>query len=398
MSCRKLAKVALALSLAGGSLLSAPTAAAQDATAGSDMTAILTDQLVNAPYDVADVGVGGLDFAGDGQNLLDVGSGLGVLGVGLVPMMGVLTNDYDHIASMMQSSELSRQALEATERARREAEARARAGASARGRVRDIPYADAFNAAAERHNVDARMLAAVAKAESGFRDDIISCATPSSAGALGIMQFMPATARSYGVDPCNPEQAIDGAARMLKGLHERYGNWDLAFAAYNAGVGNVDRYGGIPPFNETQNYVRKVNENWEEYKAMWPTEERVGTGVLAWPADGPVTSGYGMRWGKLHAGIDIGAPMGAPIYAADSGSVTFAGWAGGYGNFVTIDHGNGLVTAYGHQSRIAVSSGTSVQRGDVIGYIGSTGDSTGPHLHFEVREDGTAKDPKGWLG
>ena len=100
---------------------------------------------------------------------------------------------------------------------------------------------------------------------------------------------------------------------------------------------------------------------------------------------------------KFHAGEDIGAPSGTPILAADSGTVILAGVNGGYGNCVMISHGNGRVTLYGHMSSIAVSNGASVTQGDVIGYVGSTGLSTGPHLHFEVRVDGATTDPKSYF-
>jgi len=118
---------------------------------------------------------------------------------------------------------------------------------------------------------------------------------------------------------------------------------------------------------------------------------------LIWPVSGVLTSTYGMRWGRMHEGIDIGASSGTPIYAAAGGTVNYAGWEGGYGNLTVIDHGNGLATAYGHQSQLAVSSGQTVARGQVIGYVGSTGHSTGPHLHFEVRVNGSPTDPLAYL-
>jgi murein DD-endopeptidase MepM/ murein hydrolase activator NlpD len=117
---------------------------------------------------------------------------------------------------------------------------------------------------------------------------------------------------------------------------------------------------------------------------------------LIWPVSGPVVSGFGMRWGRLHAGIDIAAGYGTPIRAAASGSVISAGWMGGYGNLVVIDHGGGLATAYAHQSSIAVGSG-SVSQGQVIGYVGCTGHCFGDHLHFEVRVNGSPVDPLGYL-
>jgi murein DD-endopeptidase MepM/ murein hydrolase activator NlpD len=118
---------------------------------------------------------------------------------------------------------------------------------------------------------------------------------------------------------------------------------------------------------------------------------------LIWPVSGPVTSPFGYRWGRLHAGIDIAVPVGTPIHAAASGTVALAGWVDGYGNYTCIDHGGGLATCYAHQSSLAVSVGTHVTQGQVIGYSGNTGHSTGPHLHFEVRINGTPVDPLGYL-
>jgi murein DD-endopeptidase MepM/ murein hydrolase activator NlpD len=119
---------------------------------------------------------------------------------------------------------------------------------------------------------------------------------------------------------------------------------------------------------------------------------------LIWPIDGPVTSPFGMRWGRMHEGIDIGAATGTPIRAAAAGTVVYAGWESGYGNFTLIDHGRGLATAYGHQSSIGVSSGQGVAQGQVIGAVGCTGHCFGSHLHFEVRINGGPVDPLGYLG
>ena len=117
---------------------------------------------------------------------------------------------------------------------------------------------------------------------------------------------------------------------------------------------------------------------------------------LIWPVSGPVVSGYGWRWGRMHEGIDIAAGYGAPIQAAASGTVIYAGWMGGYGNLIIIDHGGGLATAYAHQSSFVVGGG-SVSQGQTIGYVGCTGHCFGPHLHFEVRANGGAVDPLGYL-
>jgi murein DD-endopeptidase MepM/ murein hydrolase activator NlpD len=118
---------------------------------------------------------------------------------------------------------------------------------------------------------------------------------------------------------------------------------------------------------------------------------------LIWPVSGPVTSPFGYRWGRLHAGIDIGVGYGTPIHAAASGTVVLAGWTGGYGNYTCLDHGGGLATCYAHQSSYAVSSGAQVSQGQVIGYVGNTGHSFGSHLHFEVRINGAPVDPLGYL-
>ena len=118
---------------------------------------------------------------------------------------------------------------------------------------------------------------------------------------------------------------------------------------------------------------------------------------LIWPVNGPVTSPFGYRWGRLHAGIDIGVPNGTPIHAAASGTVVIAGWVSGYGNYTCIDHGGGLATCYAHQSSFATSVGAHVSQGQVIGYTGCTGHCFGPHLHFEVRINGTPVDPLGYL-
>jgi murein DD-endopeptidase MepM/ murein hydrolase activator NlpD len=116
-----------------------------------------------------------------------------------------------------------------------------------------------------------------------------------------------------------------------------------------------------------------------------------------WPVNGPVVSGFGMRWGRLHEGIDIAAASGTPIRAAAEGTVIHAGWLGGYGNLVVVDHGNGLATAYAHASAILVAVGQRVAQGETIALVGSTGNSSGPHLHFEVRVNGVAVDPLGYL-
>jgi murein DD-endopeptidase MepM/ murein hydrolase activator NlpD len=122
-----------------------------------------------------------------------------------------------------------------------------------------------------------------------------------------------------------------------------------------------------------------------------------------WPANGPLTSGFGYRvhpifgYSKMHTGIDIGAPYGSPVWAADTGTVAYVGTMSGYGNVVAIDHGGGLATTYNHLSSFHVSNGQSVSRGTQIGAVGCTGYCTGPHLHFEVRVGGNPVDPMPYL-
>lgn len=151
-----------------------------------------------------------------------------------------------------------------------------------------IPYASLFKAAGARHRVDPALLAAVARAESGFNPNAVS-----PAGALGLMQLMPDTAAYLGVNPMDPAQAIDGAARLLANNLRQFGSVALAAAAYNAGPGAVSQYGGIPPYPETQNYVRKVLAYQDEFEGSigaglnWETTAVAGTAVagaaaLAW--------------------------------------------------------------------------------------------------------------------
>jgi murein DD-endopeptidase MepM/ murein hydrolase activator NlpD len=124
---------------------------------------------------------------------------------------------------------------------------------------------------------------------------------------------------------------------------------------------------------------------------------RQGSGALIWPVNGPIVSPFGMRWGRLHAGVDIAVPAGTPIHAADSGKVVMMGWVGGYGNYTCVQHNSSLSTCYAHQSRFGTSNGASVSQGQVIGYVGCTGHCFGDHLHFETRVNGTPTDPMAYL-
>ena len=137
----------------------------------------------------------------------------------------------------------------------------------------------------------------------------------------------------------------------------------------------------------TESENRVIRKGIKEYA------KGVATGSFMNPAEGYISSYFGPRWGRMHKGIDIAAPTGTPIYASDGGKVIYAGWMSGYGYLVQIDHNNGYVTYYAHCSKLHVNVGDSVARGELIADMGSTGNSTGPHLHFEVRLDNVCQNP-----
>lgn len=166
----------------------------------------------------------------------------------------------------------------------------------------------------------------------------------------------------------------DGPTLVYAGM-DRVARGDLMFLKYSDGQGRVE---------------------WVDARAL----ERRETGGVMLPVGGPVTSSFGSRMHPLlgirrfHRGIDLAAPWGTPIRAAADGRVVRAGWAGGYGRQVALSHGSGLDTSYSHLSRIVARSGSEVHRGDIIGMVGSSGLSTGPHLHFEARRNGRPIDPR----
>jgi len=155
-------------------------------------------------------------------------------------------------------------------------------------------------------------------------------------------------------------------------------------------------YAGVSRDGRPRTQLLKWGKDGQFYEASGVGRQQTG---LAAPVFGRITSGFGLRrhpilgYTRMHAGIDFAAAYGSPIYATSDGLVTYAGWHGGHGNFVRLDNGGGLGTGYGHMSRIAVSPGSRVRRGQVIGYVGSTGLSTGAHLHYEMYRNGVPVNP-----
>ena len=140
-----------------------------------------------------------------------------------------------------------------------------------------------------------------------------------------------------------------------------------------------------------------------QYQVSGGLPSGAGNGSMIWPISGPITSEFGWRIhpitgdSRFHSGLDIGGDYGMAVHAAAAGTVTYAGWISGYGNAVIIDHGGGITTLYGHNQSLNVSEGQSVAQGQVIAACGSTGNSTGPHCHFEVRQNGEPVSPYGYL-
>ncbi|MBD9702772.1 peptidoglycan DD-metalloendopeptidase family protein [Streptomyces sp. ID01-12c] len=270
------------------------------------------------------------------------------------------------------------------------------------------------------------VIAAQIEAESGWNPN-----ARSPVGAEGLSQFMPGTWPSWGKDddgngrvsPYDPGDAIMAQGRYDCALAKQVQGYkdsgqatgetlDLALAAYNAGPGAVQQYGGIPPYTETQNYVARIKSLISKYESVDDPPGKLPAGrQMAMPLSGnpPVTSPYGWRMHptlgvrKLHTGIDFGAGSGTPVLAARDGVVTFAGWSNGYGNRVVISHGtidgDAISTTYNHMlSGLSVGVGDQVKVGQRVGLVGSTGYSTGAHLHFEVQQNGAYVNPAPWLG
>ena len=176
--------------------------------------------------------------------------------------------------------------------------------------------------------------------------------------------------------------------------------FDIVVGYKRAGSGESEvgdlMYAGVTRDGRARAQLLKWGSDGQFFEASGVGQQQVG---LTAPVFGRITSGFGMRrhpilgYTRMHSGIDFAAAYGSPIYATSDGLVSFAGWHGGHGNFVKLEAGGGLGTGYGHMSRIAVSYGSHVRRGQVIGYVGSTGLSTGAHLHYEMYRNGVPVDP-----
>ena len=241
-------------------------------------------------------------------------------------------------------------------------------------------YLRLYRLSAETSGLDWAILAAIGEVESGHGANN----GPSSAGALGPMQFLPSTWVLYGADGngdgrrdiMEAADAIPAAAALLK-ANGAPANWPRAIFAYNHAVW----------------YVQKVLAQAERYRGAcsYTVDPQLGAerddGALEWPIRGSVTSRYCERrpWERCHPGIDIAAPVGTPVRAAAGGVVTLAGPTSGYGNFVCLTHSSRLTSCYAHLSTYLVKARQRVRRGQVIALSGCTGRCFGPHLHFEVR-------------
>ncbi len=193
------------------------------------------------------------------------------------------------------------------------------------------------------------------------------------------------------------EIEIAEAAETIAQLQEDIDKFKAEYEANEAAIWALQ--------SQINEMTEEFNRQQEEAKQQGQTVV-VGTGSLGWPTPGStlVTSPFGWRihpifqTEKYHSGIDVAANEGTPIYAADSGTVQTAVYSSSYGNYVVINHGNTYTTLYAHMSSMAVSQGQTVNKGDVIGYVGSTGWSTGPHLHYEISYGGANIDPEAYYG
>lgn len=211
-------------------------------------------------------------------------------------------------------------------------------------------------------------------------------ARAAGAPMKAIEQYLQAIDAHFSLDDVSPGDTFDlivGYTRSARGEVQ---------------VGNL-LYAGIEHDGKPRTQLLRWGGEGQFFDAQGMNEQRVSNALIMPVAGARITSSFGMRfhpilgYSRMHSGTDLAAPWGSPIYAVADGLVSYAGGRGGYGNYVKLEHGGDLATAYGHMSRIAVTPGMRVQAGQVIGYVGSTGMSTGPHVHYEVFRDGYSVDP-----
>jgi hypothetical protein len=276
---------------------------------------------------------------------------------------------------------------------------------------RFVPF---YTEAARVFQVNWLVLAALHKTETGFSTHPTTYDGVNSAGCCaGPMQFSivgggGGTWGAYRNAYRHGRRPSTGAAEH-RPHPSVYDDFDaiMAAAAYlhalGAGAALDDRmlqalahYKGTPPYSYT--YARETLAIARRWQAARAEPIRGSAGPLSWPVQGPVTSPFGMRWGRLHAGIDIAAPIGTPIRAAATGRVTTRGWVSGYGNYSCLEHLRHYSTCYAHQSRLGPTPiGQLIGRGQLVGYTGCTGHCLGPHLHFELHVRGRPVDPAPYL-
>lgn len=209
-------------------------------------------------------------------------------------------------------------------------------------------------------------------------------------------------------------EQIEKEVRQLTGVEEGAGNnnqesnSEVKHNGQGGPVKNLDIQDVSLALNDVEkrvadrkNSLTRLRDALREKQQIIEMQESISASTPSiWPTSGDVSSPYGLRWGgsDFHPGMDIANDVGTPIVATADGVVTTAGYnSGGYGNMVDIDHGNGYTTRYGHMSSVVVSAGQTVKRGQIIGYMGSTGFSTGPHLHYEIRVHGELVNPAGYM-
>lgn len=266
------------------------------------------------------------------------------------------------------------------------------------GTIEGVKYAKHINDAAQKYEVSPALVAGIIKVESDFRPEL-----KSPKDATGLMQIMPFNAK--GADLLDPRENIMRGTQIIASHLKKYGgNLELSLAAYNAGPGAVAKYHNqVPPYKETQNYVKKVQKYYEKYQLQVVNgkiqEGPIGKGQLAYPAKSKISCGFTCY--KNHGGIDFSGRGDRSIFAAGDGTVIEKRDLDGrsYGTLVIIDHGGGIQTAYAHMEwkDIQVETGQRVKRGQKIAKMGNNGNSSGTHLHFEVRKDGKQVDPLPYL-